>query len=305
MARNLVARYIWIIDTIERHGALSLQRLNKLWEASELNDGKPISRRTFYNYRESILDTFGITIECNNATFEYFINHDESDMENRRQQWLLDSMSISGMLSDSSDIASRIVLESVPSARKHLPVIIDAMRANSRIAFSYKGYTRLTAKKNVVEPYFVKIFRQLWYVIGRNMDDNMIKTYALDRMTDLQILDSTFTYPATLRPDRFFKHCYGITSSTQEPIDIMLRVEATQAKYFRALPLHPSQSEVVHDRYSIFHYKMCNTFDLRERLLSHGAAVEVLQPVELRKQIVKALRDALNNYMPQKKNIGD
>ena len=303
MARNLIYRYIWIIDTIERYGSLSLGRLNELWENSTYGDGNAMPRRTFYNYRRAIADTFGILIECDPRTFEYYIDRDSSETEAKRQQWLLDSMSLSGMLSDAGDVRDRVVLENVPSAREHLPLVIDAMRQNKRISFSYKPYTRLTVTRNVVvEPYFVKIFRQLWYVVGYNVRDNKVKTYSLDRMSDLLLTATSFKLPRGFDAETFFKDCYGIVTNQGEAKRIVLRVNSTQAKYFRSLPLHPSQREELHDTYSIFTYLMRNTYDLRERLLSHGSNVEVVSPPELRAQIVEELRASLKNYEPTAKN---
>lgn len=303
MARNLIYRYIWVIDTIERYGALTLERLNELWVASPVGDRNPLPRRTFYNYRQAIADTFGITIEINPRTFEYYIDRDSSESDAKRQQWMLDSMSVSGMLSDAGDVRDRVVLENVPSARGHLPVVLDAMKQNRRICFSYKPYTRLTVTRNVVvEPYFVKIFRQLWYVVGYNVRDNKVKTYSLDRMSDLLIASTTFELPRDFDAETFFADCYGIVTNQGEAKRIVLRANSTQAKYFRSLPLHPSQQEEVHDSYSIFTYRMRNTYDLRERLLSHGSNVEVLAPPELRAQIVEELRNSLKNYEPTRKN---
>ncbi len=303
MARNLIYRYIWLIDTIERYGSLSLTRLNELWVNSTVGDKNPLPRRTFYNHRRAIAETFGIAIECDPRTYEYFIDRENTELDLRRQQWLLDSMSLSGMLSDAGDVSTRIVLENVPSARKYLPLVIDAMRQNKRISFSYKPYTRLTVTRNVViEPYFVKIFRQLWYVVGYNVRDARVKTYALDRMSDLLLTSTTFSLPKGFDAQSFFKDCYGIVTSHAEPKRIVIRASATQAKYFRALPLHPSQQEEVHDAYSIFTYRMYNTYDLRERLLSHGANVEVIAPPELRAQIVDELRNTIKNYEPTRKN---
>lgn len=303
MARNLIYRYIWIIDTIERYGSITRERLNELWVNSPLGDANPMPRRTFYNYRTAIADTFGISIECNPSTFEYFIDRDTSDTDSKRQQWLLDSMSISGMLSDAGDVSSRIVLENVPSARGNLPIVIDAMRQNKRISFSYKPHSRLSLSRNVVvEPYFVKIFRQLWYVVGYNVRDNKVKTYSLDRMSDLLITATTFKLPKDFDAEAFFKDCYGIVTNQAEPKRVVLRVDATQAKYFRALPLHPSQQEELHDTYSMFSYTVRNTYDLRERILSHGSNIEVVSPPELRAQIVEELRKSLKNYEPTGKN---
>ena len=75
-----------------------------------------------------------------------------------------------------------------------------------------------------------------------------------------------------------------------------LKVDRLQAKYLRALPLHHSQSEVLHDLYSIFYYRMRITPDLVEEILSHGSRITVLEPPELRNMIAEALSDAMKNY---------
>lgn len=287
-----------MVDTIERHGSITRERLNELWMLSPLsNNGNPMARRTFYNYRNGIADTLGIDIEFNNTTNEYYIASDGTDTASKRQQWLLDSMSISGMVSSSSDLSNRILLERVPSARQFLPVIIDAMRQNHRIKFSYKSYKRVNQQNGIVlEPYFVKIFSQLWYVIGYNVADKKIKTYSLDRMSSVNITSDGFEMPEGFEPSEFFADCYGITTDQGEPKRIAIKAESTQAKYLRALPLHPSQQEELHDSYSIFRYKMRNTYDLRERLLSHGSSIEVLEPPELKAQIIDEMKKALENY---------
>lgn len=297
MAKNLISKYIWLVDTIERYGSISRERINELWMESPFGNGNPMPRRTFFNYRNGIADTLGIDIEFNKSTYEYSLGTDGSETDSKRQQWLLDSMSISGMITSSSDISGRILLEYVPSARENLPTLIDAMRSNHRIKFSYKGYKRMLKQTGIViEPYFVKIFNQLWYVIGYNVSDKMIKTYSLDRMTELTITEQQFEMPADFSPENFFADCYGITTSKASPKRIKLKVDPMQAKYFRALPLHSSQQEEIHDNYSIFTYKMRNTYDLRERLLSHGSGVEVLSPPELKAQIVDELKKSLANY---------
>ena len=294
MARDLINRYIWLIDTIRRYGRITLDEINRQWLRSQLSDGKPLPRRTFHHYRNDAEQMFGVNIQCDRSTYEYYI---EETSQSALQQWLVDSTALTDTLRDTSDIAGRVVLENVPSARDHLATIIDAMRQNHRIRFSYRSYTRSQHSMVELEPYFVKIFKQLWYVIGHNVGDKRIKTYALDRMSSLVIdADRQFEYPQGFSPQEFFKDCFGITTNQNEPKRIVLRVEPTQAKYFRALPLHPSQQEVVHDRYSIFSYRMRLTYDLREELLSHGSAIEVLEPTELKVLIREELRKALEQY---------
>ena len=297
MIRNLINRYVWLVDTIGRYGRITIKDLNKVWLSSQISDGRPLARRTFFHYRDAIEEMFDIDIKCDRATFEYYIDDSGSENNARLRSWLMDSVSMSGMLSSAHDISGRIMLENVPSAREHLPVIIDALKQNRRIRFSYKSYTRSMPTDGIVlEPYFVKIFKQLWYVIGNNVKEGQIKTYALDRMSGLNLLQDTFTMPADVKPSEFFKDCFGITTNQNSPKRIVLRVEPTHAKYFRALPLHSSQQEEVHDNYSIFTYQMRITYDLKEELMSHGATIEVLEPQELKTLILTELQQAIKNY---------
>ena len=297
MARNLINRYVWLVDTISRYGRITLKDLNAAWLRSEISEGKPLARRTFFHYRDGVEEMFDINIKCDKATFEYYIDDKDGEDNARLRSWLVDSVSMSGTLSNARDISSRIMLENVPSAREHLPVVIDALKQNRRIRFSYKSYTRALPTDGIVlEPYFVKIFKQLWYVIGLNVKDGQIKTYSLDRMSNLNLLQDLFDMPENVNPSEFFKDCFGIITNQNSAKRIVLRVEPTQAKYFRALPLHSSQQEEVHDNYSIFTYRMRITYDLKEELMSHGASIEVLEPQELKTLIRTELEQALKNY---------
>ena len=297
MARNLINRYVWLVDTISRYGRITLKDLNDAWLRSEISEGKPLARRTFFHYRDGVEEMFDINIQCDKSTFEYYIDDAGGESSARLRSWLVDSVSMSDMLRSAQDISGRIILENVPSAREHLPVIIDAMKQKRRISFSYKSYTRSRPTDGIqLEPYFVKIFKQLSYVIGLNVKDGLIKTYALDRMSRLNLLQETFEMPEDVNPSEFFKDCFGIITNRNSAKRIVLRVEPTQAKYFRALPLHSSQQEEVHDNYSLFTYTMRITYDLKEELMSHGASIEVLEPKELKTLIRTELEQALKNY---------
>ena len=297
MARNLINRYVWLVDTISRYGRITLKDLNQVWLRSPISEGKPLARRTFFHYRDGVEEMFDINIQCDKSTFEYYIDDSGNESNARLRSWLVDSVSMSGMLSNAHDISERIMLENVPSAREHLPVIIDAMKQNRRIRFSYKSYTRsLPTNGIVLEPYFVKIFKQLWYVIGMNVNEGVVKTYSLDRISSLNLLQETFVMPDDINPSEFFKDCFGIITNKNSAKRIVLRVEPTQAKYFRALPLHHSQQEEVHDHYSVFSYKMRITYDLKEEIMSHGASIEVLEPKELKMLIRNEMENALAHY---------
>ena len=105
MSSNLLARYIWIVDTIRRHGRISRAELDAKWRLSQFSDGGAgLPRRTFYSYRQAIQELFNIVIECDSSTFEYSIAENDSHSESV-SDWLLNSVAISDMLSNSRDMA--------------------------------------------------------------------------------------------------------------------------------------------------------------------------------------------------------
>ncbi len=296
MARDNLSKYIWLLDTVRRHGRITLREINKLWQKSDLSNGDPLPRRSFFNYKQAIQDIFNINLECDPKTYEYYIDGiDEHSASN--VDWMLNSAATNSIISSATDISHRIFLEDVPSAREHLAIVTQAIRGNNTLRFDYHSYYRSLPNRGVeIEPYFVKIFKQIWYVVGRNIKEDKIKTYALDRMTDVTQTSNTFEMPEDFDPAEYFRYAFGIVVDKGEPKDIKLRVDSTTAKYLRALPLHPSQREMVHDDFSIFTYKMLVTNDLVAELLSRGAQITVLEPRELRIRLQSELKKALDNY---------
>lgn len=296
MSKDLFNRYIWLVDTIKRYGHITREELNVRWKKSPFSNGESLPRRTFYNYRMAIEELFKINIECNTSTFEYYI--DEGDTHNESvTNWLLNSAATSNVLSDSRDVSNRIFLEDVPSAREFLATVIDALKEYHQIKFTYQPYSRLNATPDVVvEPYFLKIFRQRWYVTGRNVKEDKVKTYALDRMKDVVVLQEEFEIPEDFDVEEYTKYSFGIVFSQGEVKNVAIKTDARQAKYLRALPLHSSQQEMIHDSYSIFNYRLRITPDFVEELLSHGSSITVMEPPELRAMIVTSLEESLANY---------
>ena len=44
---------------------MTFEEIAKNWETSNLNDGKPLARRTFHEHRKAIKELFGVEIKCN------------------------------------------------------------------------------------------------------------------------------------------------------------------------------------------------------------------------------------------------
>lgn len=296
MAQNLVSKYIWIIDTLTKYRRLTKKDLNELWMKSEVSGGEPLPDRTFFHYRRSIEEIFRIEIKCNRQG-EYFIENQGSLRRHSLTNWLLDSLAVSSAINESGPGEERIEIEDVPSAREFLPMVLEAMGASKKICFTYASFSRSRAEAKILfSPYFLKRYKQRWYMIGYQEKRKSIRTYALDRVKEMQIENEEFEKPGSITMDHLFENIVGVTSSEADTRTVKLKTTPTQAKYFRALPLHHSQTEVVHDDYSVFSYNLKLNYELAHEILSFGDAVKVIEPPELKAMVVTQLKDTLAQY---------
>lgn len=298
MAKELFNRYVWLIDLLQRYGRLTRREIDELWMRSEYSEGKPMARRTFMNYRQAIQEMFDVNIECDPSTYEYYIEDPEALEGSGARVWALNTLSVNTLLNESQELRDRIVLENIPSGQKFLRQVFEAMKESRMVWLSYHSFRRITGSRTLVAPYFVKLFRQRWYVVGLPAEERRIKTYALDRVTSLELSDRTFVYPEGFEPADYFKGCFGITYGEQPAEEVVLRVSALQANYLRTLPLHESQVESErNDSHSVFRYRLKITPDLVQELyaLSFWQA-EVLAPQSLREAVAARLAESLAGY---------
>lgn len=298
MPRDLIGRYIWIVDTLSRYERLSREELNKLWLRSNISGGIPLPDRTFYHYRRAIEENFNIDIHCDSAG-RYYINEQEVAQNKGVTNWMLDSYAVSNALKDSRLPAGRVEIEDVPSAREYLPLVLEAISDSGKIIFTYAGFNRARAETNILfRPYFVKRYKQRWYMIGLKEKGKSLRTYALDRIRELKLTEDKFEMPDDVSLEDLFSNVIGVTTSHANVKTVKLRTTPTQAKYFRALPLHSSQQEEIHDDYSIFTYRLKLNYELVHEILGFGDAVQVLDPPELKAMVVLQLKDTLSQYEP-------
>lgn len=293
----MLQRYLWFFDTVWRYKRITRSEIDALWQKCDLSDRRPMSRRTFYNYREGAEMLFDVNIKCDPATYEYYIESIDTESAHELQQWLFDLLSVNYMVRHSNDMSQRILPDKIPSGNDFLASIIGAMQENRVIQMVYHAFWKTESQRVILEPYFVKAFRKRWYVVGFNREDNQVKTYALDRVNDITLLTEEFNMPDDFDSKEYFRHAFGVMRGERIE-DIRLRVSMRQAQYFRALPLHESQREhEITDNYVDFTYRMYITYDLVQELMSLGREVEVIAPASLRNEIREKLQASIEQYL--------
>lgn len=288
---------------------MTLGEISDLWRQQEESGGEELSRTTFNRHRDSILDIFGVIIECDRKDgYRYYIENPEVLQENSIQNWMFSTLSVSNMLDGNAGLQDRILLESIPSGDDKLQQIMGAMRENKRIRMQYHRYASAESNQFTVEPYCVKLFKRRWYVVVKiieatvdhNKDDkkDSLYVFALDRIEHVEMLQTKFTVDKDYDAAGYFNDCFGIVANSDLKSErIVIRAYGLEPHYLRDLPLHHSQKEIKRtDEYTDFELKIKPTNDFKTHLLSLNSWVRVMEPAWLADEMKDWLKSALSRY---------
>ena len=255
------------------------------------------SKRTFQRDIKEISNVFGIDIEYSKSQKGYFISQNEN--ENMNFQRMMEAFDMFNSLNLAHDLTSFIHLEKRrPKGTENLYGLLHAIKNRFKIKFNYQKFLDEELSYRVVEPYALKEFKNRWYIMAKETTGNNIKSFALDRLTNLEITNQTYQYPDNYSIEQSYRYCFGIISpNDHEPQDIILSFDPFQGKYIKTLPLHDTQ-QVLEDNEEEMRIKLklYLTHDLVMELLSFGDHMKVIEPKSLADQIKQAHEKAFRQY---------
>ena len=255
------------------------------------------SKRTFQRDIKDIRETFGLDI-CYSATYKgYFLQEGEGEKMNFQK--MMEAYDLYNALKIGNSISPFIHIQRrAPNGTDYLVDLIHAIKNKLHIEFQYHSFNDDSPKHRKASPLAIKEFKDRWYLIAENNKYNNIKTYALDRLSGLEITNQRFAQKEPFDIEAYFKNCFGIiTPKDQKVEEIILSFTPEQGKYAKTLPLHPNQKILV-DNHEMLQIKLelYVTHDLIMELLSYGDQAKVLQPLWLAQEIKSMHKNAHKQY---------
>jgi hypothetical protein len=286
------------VNTIQRAKTITFEQIRYLWATNDLNEGKPLSRTTFYRLRQAIEDMFGIRIECDNQHL-YYISNPETLRSNSTQNWMLRTLTVNSLLLEGLSIKDQLLLEDIPAGLEYLETVINAIKGHHVLRMRYKKFTDSEPYSTFIEPYCLKLFHQRWYLLGKTeRKKGGLGIFALDRMTELTETDHNFKMDSRFDAETYFYDYFGvIPDQTVKAERIVLRAYSPMDNYLRTLPLHHSQKEIATEKQNaLFEYHVAPTHDFIQAILKEGHELVVIEPLSLKKRIHDELINALKYY---------
>lgn len=289
---------IWLVNQLLKRKRMTLNEIQEEWRAHNADYDINLHRNTFMSYKRVTEDMFDINISCDRRTNEYYIEFPEGMSSSPVNQWLIRTASTSDVISRHKRLSDRIVLENTFGGEEHLDAITDAMYRNKCVNIVYHSYW-MEPQNFTVEPYFIKFFRQRWYLIGHCHERNALRVYSLDRMDSAIKSEKSFVMKDQNYPQIIYNDNFGIIHGDEKTIshDIILKFTIQQGRYIQTRPLHHTQEIISQDEnHMIFNMHMKITLDLVQELLSYGSSLQVLGPECLINEIRKNIKEMNDLY---------
>ena len=274
---NRVKFYSWLIGLLDRKHLTFEEIANEWRDANANQDEDELDKRTFHRYRENIQSQFGITVECDKSDgYRYYLKRDPIANDDVTE-WMLSSLRLASL--------------------------------GDMLKFKY--VSGFGAESDIVlQPAFVRYFKQRWYVIGVKNSSaevdvrKLVRCLPLDRISFLKLICEKHPLSAKMKkfltPENYYEDCFGIYRMEDVPVEkIRIRAFYPEYNYIEEVPLHESQQKVKESKDGMFReYTLIvrPSRDFLQELLWHGRNIIVLKPESLRQEMIGILKDMTKSY---------
>lgn len=180
---------------------------------------------------------------------------------------------------------------------EHMDPIIEAIQHHKCLKVTYHSFEYDQPAEVTIHPYFIKEYRNRWYVIGLKDATDKIRIYAFDRIIKAEDTDTFYKKNTHFADNDYLKNCIGIHQGSGVSEKVVLKFQPKDGKYVVTQPLHRSQQIVEHDGPEvIIELNVIINFELTGIILSYGASVEVIEPASLREKILSISQEITGLY---------
>ena len=315
---NRVKFYSWLIGLLARKHFTFEEIANEWRDANANQDEDELDKRTFHRYRENIQSQFGITVECDKSDgYRYYLKRDPIANDDVTE-WMLSSLRLAS-LGDMLKFHNKVMLDTPPYNTEYLDDILAAIDKQYLLKFKY--VSGFGAESDIVlQPAFVRYFKQRWYVVGvkkqrsasegkanssaEQDEKKLIRCLPFDRISFLKLICEKHPLSAKMKkfltPENYYEDCFGIYRMEDVPVEkIRIRAFYPEYNYIEEVPLHESQQKVKESKdgmYREYTLTVRPSRDFLQELLWHGRNIIVLKPESLRQELIGILKDMTKSY---------
>ncbi len=174
--------------------------------------------------------------------------------------------------------------------------IYPALKERYLVELIYENIYKDEVKSYQIIPYLLKEHRNRWYVIGWETERNDYLTFALDRISKLNIINKKQKRRFDFNADLFLQNAIGIMEGDGKATLIELELMNPIDKLILLEPIHPSQKTIKQTKKSSVVQLLANINpEFHSRILSLGKYCKVRKPAALKESILEQLKQMILN----------
>lgn len=300
MAILQLKKLLWIYDQLSSNDPMTLDELKRRWKIDEVDGENKLPTSSFRKYKNDLESLFDIDVECKTEGLNYLYTVvDNGDKQGSAgKKWLIQLLNLE--LSDSHKklVRDRTIIENAPLGSKYINQITTAISKSRKVEIAYKSFFDTEIMQLQIAPYWLKMYNQRWYLVGKSSLTDELYPYALDRIHELKLLDESFVFPKNCSATEYFYNSVGITVDMDYDIETMqFKVYGTQQNYIETLPIHHSQVKIKEtSNYSLFEIVVRPSYELFEKLIAQQYHLEILSPKWIREEMAAIIEDMAKRY---------
>jgi predicted DNA-binding transcriptional regulator YafY len=173
----------------------------------------------------------------------------------------------------------------------------DAVLSQQTIAMKYRTGRSGAESERGLDPYRVWYRSGGLYVIGHDHQSGEVRTFAIDRIVEIEATDKSFEVAPSFDFDTFVSSAFGVISET--PVAVRIRFDSDWKNHVMEHTWHPSQKITeLPDGGLELTMEVGGTTEVRNWVMSFGAGAEVIAPSELRADVITELERVTARYSP-------
>ncbi len=181
---------------------------------------------------------------------------------------------------------------------EYIETIYQAILKKRPIEMTYQSFKARDANGFTFHPYYLKEYRNRWFVLGVKKKNSPIMTLALDRIASIKESMEKYVESSNFNISSFFENVLGVTVNPDSPPErIEFIADYQTAPYILTKPIHHSQ-EVIQkvSEGVIFAIHVQINYELEREILGFGDRIKVIKPAPFKRRIKDQLENALERY---------
>ena len=175
-------------------------------------------------------------------------------------------------------------------------LVCRALQLSRSLYFDYRKPRDPTAGRRQADPYHLTHYQGAWYLLAYCHSRRRILTFALSRISKVELQDRTFLVPEDFKLADSRRNSFGIFQG-QKVYQVDLRFNSSAAPYVVERIWQPDQGITSHKDGSLtLSLPTTDLIEIKRWVLSWGEEVKVLAPEKLQEEVKRSMAAALDSY---------